>query len=232
MKYVTGIFLASLLLATCALAADGEVSRIIAVYGAADTLLTPDIAKIKVGISDKDKKLAVAKARSDESLQTVVAVAAKFGLPRGDVQIGRVRVDRDYVQEGPNQPQIFKGFSLDRVVTLRLRDLARFEELLDALLQGGPLEFSYEYESSAKDEAMNALRLRAIRAAREKAEALAREAGARLGRVLEISEFPPGRGAPERNYNAMRMVGIDEVVEPSPQSLHTSAIYYVTFALE
>jgi hypothetical protein len=232
MKYVTGIFLASLLLATCALAADGEASRIIAVYGAADTLLTPDIAKIKVGISDKDKKLAVAKAHSDESLQTVVAVAAKFGLPRGDVQIGRVRVDREYEAAERSKTRVFKAFTLDREVTLRLRDLARFEELLDALLQSGPLEFSYNYESSAMDEAMNALRLRAIRAAREKADALAREAGAHLGQVLEISEFPRKDEEPPRRNNAVWYCEMGAIPDTSPEWLHISATYYVTFALE
>lgn len=231
MKHMTGILLASLLLATCALAADAEAPRIIAVFGDADTLLTPDVAKIEIGLSDKDKKLAVAKAHSDESLQKVVAVAAQFGLPRGDVQIGRVHVNREYETDQRSQSRTFKAFSLDRRVTLRLRDLTRFEELLDALLQSGPMEFSYDYESSAADIAMNELRLRAVRAAREKAEALAREGGASLGRVLEISEFPLEDRIPRRASFGMRIME-DLTPQVSAESLHVEATYYVTFALE
>src|SRR5437660_983758 len=78
------------------------------------------------------------------------------------------------------------------VLTVRLRELDRLGSLLDAVLAAGATTIrEVQFESDTLETARRHALGQALRAAQQDADALARAAGGRLGRLLQVTTTPP-----------------------------------------
>jgi Protein of unknown function (DUF541) len=77
------------------------------------------------------------------------------------------------------------------MVVVRQRDLERFDQFLEKFVVTAQPEVDFEFQSSRIQEIRAETRLKALQAAREKAAALAKTVGAKLGRVLKTDEHVP-----------------------------------------
>jgi uncharacterized protein YggE len=113
-------------------------------------------------------------------------------------------------------------------VTARQRDSAGFTKTLEALTLDRHLRFRYGITSAKRPEVEKDVLLRAVQAAKDKAQAMAGVAGARLGHVLTINEYPPpGWNIPPEH------VPVDAPSSVFGAEAETVAItVYVTFELE
>ena len=94
---------------------------------------------------------------------------------------------------GKNQ---FKEFLARRTISIRLKNLARFEELLIAEMKGGATSISgVQFCTSELRKHRDLARAQAIKAAAEKATDLARGLGQRLGKPHSITENADGWSA-------------------------------------
>jgi hypothetical protein len=81
------------------------------------------------------------------------------------------------------------GYLVQRTMVVRLTDLSRFEAFNSALLQRGDCEVESVVPSLSNTRAhRDAARALAIRAAREKAVAIAAELGQHVGKAISITE--------------------------------------------
>jgi hypothetical protein len=179
--------------------ADVVSPRTITVHGEAQVRVVPDEVEITLGIETVDKELAVAKKANDELARKVLALAGGFGIDPKHVQTDFIQVEPHY-DEYPGK-RVLLGYFVRKNVVFVLRDVSRFEGLLSAALEAGVnyvhgVQFRTTELRRRRDEA----RALAIRAAREKAEAMAAGLGQKVGRPLSIQEDWSGWWSPYASW--------------------------------
>jgi uncharacterized protein YggE len=192
MNLTARILLATILtvgLIASAYAAEEPV-RTVSVSGTAVTRTVPDVIAWHVSIEETDKVLVNAKNRSDEKMKSVLTLIQDLDVKPEDVQTGRLRINREYDRDERGNRQEFKYFDVDRDVTFKQRDLARFDEFLTKLVGAADIEANFDFESSQQHEFRAETRLKALKVAKEKAASMCKVLDAKLGKVLTIDEHP------------------------------------------
>ena len=160
--------------------------RLITVTGTSEISLPPDEVILNLGVVSRDKDLATAKAQHDTRVKKVIADARGAGVESKDIQTNALRMTAEYSEE--KLPR-FLGYEVTQSVEVTLKDLSKYESLTSKLLEDGvnridSVDFEIAETRKYKDEA----RLKAIRAAREKATAMAAELGQSIAKPWTIIE--------------------------------------------
>lgn len=216
----------------------------ISVTGEAEVRVIPDEVIVNVGVETADKDLNIAKRANDAAIARAMEIAKRHGIAAQHLQTDYIQIQPRY-QNGEPSGQ-FLGYVVRKSLTARLREIAKFESLLSEMLQGGiNIVHGVEFRTTELRKHRDQARALAIKAAQEKAEALTRDAGRKVGRVLSISEHGGGWYSAygwwwgHRGHGGMQNVmqnagGGASVVEGSvaPGQIMVTAQVGVTFALE
>jgi len=163
----------------------------ISVTGTAEVEATPDAIEWRILLTDKAMDPRTAKIANDTRFEAVLEAADDMDLPAEDVRIGTVAIRRLYHHDRNTSRTIFDGHQIQRQIILVQRDLEAFDDMLDALAVLG-VEFEVGYSSSQIQALKEDARLNAVRAARDKAQAMAQVLGQEIGRPLYIEEISSG----------------------------------------
>lgn len=166
-----------------------DTARQVSVVGTAVTRVVPDVIAWRITIREFDRTPMRAVNRSNVKLEGVLGLAKQLGVPASDIQTSRLDIQREYNRDEKGRQTTFKHFAITRSVSLRQSDFSRFDEFVSKLLSEGELEVNYSLESTGFHEIRAETRLKAVRIAKEKAEGMCRELGARLGEVIRIDEY-------------------------------------------
>lgn len=238
--------LLALLLAAChagAVSAAAADPPLITVSGQAELSVVPDEVVFTLGVEKTDKDLSVAKGQNDASVRQILALARRFDVAAGDVKTDYIsvvmRYSTDLAEELDENQQRkvrreFVGYEVSKTVIVRFTNIARFEEFFSEVLKAGvssvrDVSFRTSQLRRHKDEA----RALAIRAAKEKAAALAREIGQSIGKAHSISEQGERDGGSSNNYST-RIGGSfseDEGSTIAPGTIKVTARVVVSFVL-
>ncbi len=227
------MFRSALLAATLALApvtaavADDDKGRI-SIIGTASIDAKPDLATVNAGVESTGPTARDALTANSKRMTAVFDAIKGLKIEDRDVSTSNFNISQNW-RHGPegSKPD---GYRVSNQVTLRLRDVSRVGEVLDALTsagvnQAGNIQFEVENADTLLDEA----RSEAVGKARKRAELYAAAAGVTLGKVMNISEggFNP---RPSHQYAAMesRMASAPPIA-PGEQKLSVSVT--VTWAL-
>jgi uncharacterized protein YggE len=223
-------------LATTARADKADVMpREILVTGEAEVKVVPDQVILTIAIDTLDKDLLLAKQQNDDRVKRVLAVTQQFKIDPKHVQTDQVTIEprtRTY-----NQKEEFLGYAVHKSVVICVKDMTRFEPVLLAFLKGGANRVDgVQFQTSELRKHRDAARLQAIRAAREKATAMAGELGQKLGRPRSITENAGGSYGRSAylNTNAVSNAGGDSGVTDSgfaPGQISVTASVTVRFDL-
>lgn len=158
----------------------------ISVSGEAEVRLVPDEVFFDVAVRTVDKDVMTASKENDLKVEKLVQAARDFGIPAAMIQTSEITIHRK-----TNREDVFVGFEITKKVSICLKDLARFEELLGSLVKAGANELpGIDFRSTKMEEAKSKARLQAVAAAREKASAMAGVLGEKIGRPLALNEAP------------------------------------------
>jgi uncharacterized protein YggE len=165
-----------------------EETRLITVTGDAEVRVVPDQVILTLGVETWDKNLDVAREQNDEIVSRVLALASEAGIDPEHVQTDYVSIEPRY-RDGYYDDRDFIGFFVRKTVVITLRDISKFESLLASTLDAGVnyvqgIEFRTSELRKHRDEA----RALAVRAAQEKAIAMAKELGQEVGDPYMIRE--------------------------------------------
>jgi len=201
MKRSTILMLILLCSAFSAQAQETEKLAMITVSGAAEVLIAPDEAVFSIDVIKTNKDLPTAKRLNDESVGKILELTRRFSISPQNVQTAQIAVDmkyesirdaktRIYSEEGDEiGKRVFKGYEVSKTVTVRLTDLSRFEEFFAEVLQTGVSAVnSVRFETSRLRENKDKAREMAMKAAKEKATAMAAAIGQNIGRAIKITE--------------------------------------------
>ena len=208
--------------------------RLISVTGIAEINLPPDEVTLTLGIEANDKELAVAKSKHDARSKKVISVARSAGVDSKDISTSLLSMGPDYSEEKISR---LLGYAVSQSIVITLRDLSKYESLMTKLLDAGVnrvngVNFRLGDPRKIREEA----RAKALRAAKEKAVAMAAELGQTIGKPLEIDEDPEWSG-PNAQANAIFLKlsdalpqGAESTVAPGQVTVRASV--HVRFQLE
>ena len=162
--------------------------RIISVTGTAEIKVAPDEVSLTLGVDSHDKDLTIAKADNDRRIKKLLNLAHAAGVAPKNIQTSALTIGPEYSDE--KIPKLL-GYQASQTVTVTLTDLSKYEDLMTNSLRAGVnrvdgINFFVAEPKKFREEA----RLQAVRAAHEKAKAIATELGQTIGKPWEVTEEP------------------------------------------
>lgn len=158
----------------------------ITVSGDAQINVVPDKVLITLGVESTDRSLSVAKSANDDHIAKILTVTQNFKIEAKDVQTDFISIQPRY----DDYPSLnIVGYTVRKSMVITLRDISKFDDLLSAAVDSGAnvvqgIQFLTSDLRKYRDQARDL----AIKAAKEKADALAAAIGQKAGKALTISE--------------------------------------------
>ena len=194
-----------------ALADDAVLPRLITVTGEAEVRVVPDEVVFDLTVQTLDKNLRQAKAQTDDRVKRLVELTRRFEVAPKDVQTDYIRVEPRY--RGNDETRLFVGYAVRKDLLFTLRDVTKAEALLSEVIESGITRVNgVSFRTSQLRKHRDEARVLAIRAAREKAVALAGELGQKVGKAYSIEEEAPPSGrmmAQNASVNSFTLEGSD-----------------------
>ena len=172
----------------------------------------PDIATVSAGVTTQARTAVEAMRANAQSMTSVIDRIKALGVAERDIQTSGIRLGAMYDYNQQTQRQVFRGYQASNRVSVKLRDIQRTGEVLDALVAagatdlGGP-DWSIDDDTAARGQARTA----AVRRAQAQALEYARLAGYSGVRLLEINETL----MPVRPMPMMRQMAVAEAADAS-----------------
>lgn len=180
----------------------------VTVAGEAEINIAPDEVRFDVTLQSFSKELKTAKTQTDERLKGLIALAKKHGVAESDTQTDYVKVDPRF--KGNDESKSFLGYWVRKDLVFTLRDVTRAEGLLSEVLDYGVWRInSIRFQTSQMRKYRDQARDLAMKAAREKAAALAGAVGQKIGKAITIEEEMPNTGNPAQANYSSNAVSID-----------------------
>lgn len=151
--------------------------------------VAPDIVTVSAGVTTQAPTANEAMRANAQAMTAVVARIKQLGVPERDIQTAGINLGPQYDFDRDTQRQVFRGFQVSNRVSVKLRDVSRTGEILDALVAAGATDisgpdFSVDDDTGARAQA----RQTAMETARKLALDYARGAGYSDVRLLQIRE--------------------------------------------
>lgn len=192
---ITPLLAIGLVLAAPAAAED--LPRQITVTGTARVEAVPDLATVSVGVTTRAATAAAALAASSEAMTAVMAGLDGAGVAAADRQTSQLSLSPVYGGDRDGGEPEATAFQADNTVTVRVRDIARLGEIIDALTKAGANRlYGVGFELSEPREALDGARRAAVADARARAELYAEAARVTLGPVISLREGAGGGPMP------------------------------------
>ena len=161
--------------------------RTITTNGEALVQVVPDHVVLNVGVETYRPTLDAARQANTAECARLLSAIKNLGVPERDIQTDVLNVDIDY--KSSNERRAIEGYYVRRAYSVTLNDTKRFEALVDTALNNGANKMmGFEFKTRDLRKHRDQARQMAIKAAREKAQALAAALGATVGVPRTIHE--------------------------------------------
>ncbi len=163
-----------------------STGRSVSVSGTAVVNVTPDRVLIQLGVQSNGRTPQLVEAVNSATVYRVIKAIKKLGIDEKDIVTDRYVIDPIY---DDYDSLTIEGYRIYNMVAITLRDITKVNDVLISALNAGAnqvvnVEFYLRDLRKYRDQA----RELAMVAAGEKAQDLAKAAGAEAGCVLSISE--------------------------------------------
>ena len=165
--------------------------RLITVTGDAEVRVVPDEVILTLGVETWNKQLSIAKKENDQRTQKIIKIAKEHKIEEKHIQTDFLSIDPRY--EDSYEHKKFIGYFVRKSIVITVRDISKFESILsDMLEKGANYVHGVQFRTTELRRHRDQARSLAIKAAREKAIALAKELRQRVGEPYKIQEHPSG----------------------------------------
>ncbi|TNE33486.1 MAG: DUF541 domain-containing protein [Alphaproteobacteria bacterium] len=149
----------------------------------------PDVAQISAGVENRAPTASEAVRQNAAAMDRLVKRMKALGIPSKDIQTSNFNLSPQYRYDRDNEQQVFTGYQVNNQVNVKLRDLKRAGETLDALIEAGANNVNGPYFMLENDEEVkSAARKQAFERGRAMAQDYASMAGYSSVRLIEVSE--------------------------------------------
>ena len=193
MRYLRLACAVALVLASAGLArAQRDQERWVEVTGEASVSAPPDFAKVTLGVTTAGKDARQAMAENAKAVNELIAAVKAEGVAPKDIQTAGLSISPTFsnnASQGSPKPPTITGYNVNDSVTLTARDLSRLGPLIDKAADAGAnamvgITFAENDPSALLDKA----RPLAVADARRKADIYANAGGAKIGRLMQLTE--------------------------------------------
>jgi uncharacterized protein len=170
---------------------DINTDRWVEVSGEGSVNAAPDFARVTLGVTTTAKDAREAMAANAKSANALVALIKAQGVSPADIQTSELSISPMFSNQPPGQtgtPTI-TGYSVSNSVTVTVRDISSLGALLDkAVAAGANAIYGIGYGENDPGTLLDKARPLAVADARRKAEIYAAAGGAKIGRLMELTE--------------------------------------------
>jgi uncharacterized protein YggE len=189
-----------------------EQPRTITTTGEAIVYVAPDEVIVTLGVETFNANLDESKSANDAASKKLLASVKKLGVEDRHIQTDVLQLEIRYRSNRASEG--IDGYIAHRTYSVTLKDAKKLEPAIDAALRNGANQLlGVQYRSSELRKHRDAARAMAIKAAKEKATALAGELSAKIGAPRTINEGSAGYGGGGWNrmnnfaQNSMQVMG-------------------------
>lgn len=167
----------------------------ITISGEGKVTAIPDIAQISLGIQTEKWKVVDAQKENTEKMNGIIKELKGMDIDAEDIKTTNYSIYPRY--DWNEGIQILRGYQVTQDVMVKVRDLEKVGDILDAAASAGAnqiggLNFTIDEPEDLRQQA----REKALVNAKEKADALAKVAGAKLGKLVSFNESSNGYAVP------------------------------------
>jgi uncharacterized protein YggE len=192
----------------------------------------PDRAWVTIAAESRARSPREAQKTNADAMSAVMQKLKAAGLPNDAIQTAAYDLQPEF--DYANGRQTLRGYVARNAVEVRVDDLARLGDILDASVGSGAtsvggVRFDLQDRTSVERDALR----RAVADARARAEAAAGGAGVRIDRVLRIEEQRIGQEPPPRPMmRAMVGEAADATTPIAPGELEIKSRVTLTVAVK
>lgn len=206
------------------------------VSGYGEVKVQPDEISLQVAVETRDKSLDEAKKQNDKNVADILAYLKKSGVDAKNVQTTYMSVQPIYSGNfGQATPDVYTA---TKTINVLVKKINSFDELMAGIYKAGANRVDgIDFRTSDLQKYREQARKLAVQAARQKANALTSELGAKVGRVYSINEAGnnyPGPIAYGRANKMMESAAFDGAGGPTIAAgqIIVSATVDVSFLIE
>jgi uncharacterized protein YggE len=176
-----------------AVASEDPAPRIL-VLGEGSVDVAPDMAVLNLSVMREAATAREALTANSAAMAKVLDAMTALGIEKRDLQTANFSIQPRYTNPprqgiGAGDARKLVGYTVRNGLTVRVRDISKVGEVLDTSVnlgvnEGGSILFTNDDASQAITQA----RIQAMENALSKGQTLAKAAGVKVGKVLEISE--------------------------------------------
>lgn len=201
---------------TAAVARAEAKPALIEVTSMIERSIDPDLVRMNVEVWSKAATANRTQQLAAEKQKSVQTIIDQFKIKKEDIQTLGYDFGPEYVWDAPRNQNRLTGFRSTQTLRLTLRKVDQAGKLIDALTdsekggaapkaEAGINVNSIQWDSSRKDEVETAGLADAVKAARKKAEEIAKAAGVKIKSVYRLSHTASGEAVVPRAYMAKNM---------------------------
>lgn len=203
----------------------------IAVSGEGVVAVAPDQAWVRIGSEARSKNSKDAQQRNAEAMTAVQQKLTSLGLTKDAIRT--VAIDLQLEFDYQNGRQTTRGYVARNTIEVRVDDLTKLGEVLDAAVGSGAtmmhgLRFDVKDRKAVEDQALQ----RAVTNGLAKAETMASAAKRTIDRVLRIEEQFVGGGGPQPMMERAMMARADASTPVAAGEIEIRAQVRVTVAVK
>jgi uncharacterized protein len=195
--------------------------RFIEVTGQASVDAVPDFARLTLGVATTGKDAREALAANSKAVNALIDLMKSGGVAAADIQTSNFSLSPTMTNPpaGSEGQRKIVGYSVSNMVSVTARDIAKLGPLIDqAVGAGANAMYGIAYGENDPGALLDAARPHAVEDARRKAEIFAKAGGAKIGRLLSLTEDGGATPAPMGRVYA-RMADAPTPIEPGRDTL-------------
>ncbi|MFC0778770.1 SIMPL domain-containing protein [Flavobacterium sp. HJSW_4] len=179
---------------------------LINVNGEGKVKVAPDQVCISASVETKGNNAKDVKKQNDEKMDAVLKFIKKMNIPTADFKTKQVALNPQYDYEKKKT-----SYNATQTVEIVVKDLAKYDELMEGLVQQGINRIDrVSFESSKLAQYQSEARKLAMKDAKVKAEEYVSVLGQKVGKAFTISDNSQVYH-PQPMYAAMRMKEADSM---------------------
>jgi hypothetical protein len=188
------------------------------VSGEGKVSVTPDIAKVILGIQENGTSLKNIQNSVNEKSKALTDSLKKLGVGESDIKTVSYNVYPQY--DYTSSVQKITGYQVSTNYEVKIKDFDKVNEVLVAATAAGANStggINFEVNDQTKSKKLQEAREKAVEVAKEKASGLAKAAGISLGKIINISESQSGGEI--RPMYATKDIGLGSGESPVPADI-------------
>ena len=163
--------------------------------------VVPDEVTISVRVENTGENTQTLKKQNDATISEVIKFLKQMKIDDKDVRTEYMNLTKNYDYQGKTYT-----FAANQSLSVKLRDIAKYEQVIKGLLDTGINRIDgVEFSSSNKEALESQARKKAVENAKMKANEYASVLNQTVGKAVSISEFNNNSGGPQPVYKMAMM---------------------------